>query len=464
MSERLHPSTLSRLPALVRRPPARAASTPPGVVHLGLGAFHRAHQAVVYDALAALGDDRWGVFGVAMRSSAVIDALRPQGQLYAVEIASAAESYWQVVGTLRDTANAALEPERVIAAMAAPSTRWITLTVTEKAYTPELARFLVQGLQARARAGAPGVTVASCDNLSSNGDQLRALCLSAARELDTDTARWIEQHCRFPNSMVDRIVPQSDARVLHAAEQALGQQDQAALSTEGFWEWAIQRDQLDPADAQALASVGVMVVDDVKAFEEAKLRMLNGVHSAIACIGAVVPQNTVRETVSLPWVREFVRGFLDEVAPVVRRPHADVYRDALLQRFVNPALHHRCHQIAMDGSVKITQRWVPATLALLALHRPIPHLTLATACWARYWQGQDEQGQPYGFSDPYAKELQAHVAAARDADECLDCLMHFEPIWGTELPRNTAWLEAVRRDFHRIREQGLQRALSSLSA
>lgn len=464
MTGRLHPDTLAQLPAAVRRPPHRDPSTPPGVVHLGLGAFHRAHQAVVYDALAALGDDRWGVFGVAMRSSAVIDALRPQGQLYAVDIASTTESYWQVIGAVRDTANAALEPERVIAAMAAPSTRWITLTVTEKAYTPELAHLLVQGLQARVRAGAPGVTVASCDNLSSNGDQLRELCLSAARSLDADTARWIEQHCRFPNSMVDRIVPQSDDRVLNAAHQALGLQDLAALSTEGFWEWAIQRDRLDPADAEALARVGVMVVDDVKAFEEAKLRMLNGVHSAIACIGAVVPQNTVRETVSLPWVREFVRGFLDEVAPVVRRPHTDAYRDALLQRFVNPALHHRCHQIAMDGSVKITQRWVPASLALMALNRPTPHLTMATACWVRYWQGRDEQGQAYGFSDPYAAELQALVSRARDDDDCVQSLLHFEPIWGAELPRQPGWMAAVQHDYRRIRQQGLQATLSGLSA
>ena len=463
MTRRLNAAALSSLPAAVRRPPARSA-VPPGVVHLGLGAFHRAHQAVVYDALAALGDERWGVFGVAMRSPALVESLREQDHYYAVEIASRAEAWWQVIGALRDTAVAAVEPQRVVEAMAAPSTRWITLTVTEKAYNPALAQFIVQGLQARHARGLSGVTVASCDNLSSNGDQLRALCLDAARSLDPALASWVEQHCRFPNSMVDRIVPQSDERVRQAALQALGVEDQAPLSTEGFWEWAIERSQLEPVDADALARVGVMVVDDVKAFEEAKLRMLNGVHSAIACIGAVVPQNTVRETVSLPWVREFVRGFLDEVAPVVRRPNTAAYRDALLTRFVNPALHHRCHQIAQDGSVKITQRWVPATLALQALGKSTPYLIMATACWARYWLAQDEQGQAYDFNDPYTQQLRALVAAARDDDDLLERLLHFEPIWGTDLPRSPGWFAAVKRDFGQIRAQGIQAAVSGLAA
>ena len=463
MRRGLNAAALTGLPAAVRRPPVRAAVAP-GVVHLGLGAFHRAHQAVVYDALAALGDNRWGVFGVAMRSPDLVAALRAQDHYYAVEIASRAESWWQVIGALRDTAVAATEPQRVVDAMAAPSTRWITLTVTEKAYNLALAQFMVQGLQARHAHGLPGVTVASCDNLSSNGDQLRALCLEAARAIDNNLANWIDQQCRFPNSMVDRIVPQSDERVRQAAQQALGLEDQAPLSTEGFWEWAIERSQLEPADADALARVGVMVVDDVKAFEEAKLRMLNGVHSAIACIGAVVPQNTVRETVSLPWVREFVRGFLDEVAPVVRRPHTDAYRDALLTRFVNPALHHRCHQIAQDGSVKITQRWVPATLALQALGKSTPYLIMATACWVRYWLAKDEQGHAYDFNDPYTQPLRALVAAARDDDDLLDRLLHFEPIWGTELPRTTGWVTAVKRDFATIQSQGIQAAVSGLSA
>lgn len=463
MSQRLHAGALSQLPATVRRPPARASSAA-GVVHLGLGAFHRAHQAVVYDALAALGDDSWGVFGVAMRSPDLVAALRAQDHYYAVEIASRAESWWQVIGALRETAVAATEPQRVVEAMAAPATRWITLTVTEKAYNPTLAQLIVQGLKARHARGLPGVTVASCDNLSSNGDQLRALCLEAARAIDTALATWIDRQCRFPNSMVDRIVPQSDARVRQAALQALGVEDHAPLSTEGFWEWAIERSQLEPADAEALARVGVMVVDDVKAFEEAKLRMLNGVHSAIACIGAVVPQNTVRETVSLPWVREFVRGFLDEVAPVVRRPNTDAYRDALLTRFVNPALHHRCHQIAQDGSVKITQRWVPATLALQALGQPTPYLIMATACWVRYWLAKDEQGQAYDFNDPYTEPLQAMVAAARNDDDLLDRLLHFEPIWGTELPRSAGWLAAVKHDFAKIQAQGIQAAVAGLSA
>lgn len=183
----------------------------PGVVHLGLGAFHRAHQAVIFDSLLRGGDLRCGVQGVAMRAVKLADALAGQDGLYTVRIASAQGRRWQMIGAVLATGVAAREPGRVIAAIAAPGTRWVTLNVTEKGYGAELAELLVKGLAARKAAGLGGLTIASCDNLTDNGRKLRQLCLDAAAQTDAALASWIASVCAFPNSMVDRIVPAATA-------------------------------------------------------------------------------------------------------------------------------------------------------------------------------------------------------------------------------------------------------------
>ena len=244
--------------------PAYPRSGAPGVVHLGLGAFHRAHQALVFDRLLAGGDSRWGVLGVAMRQPALAQALAAQDHLYSVQTASAQERSWRVSGAIWRSCVAAESPQTVVQAMASPGTRWVTLTVTEKAYTPTLADLLVRGLRARRTAGLGGLTVASCDNLSGNGRQLRALCMAAANDpaqgSDDGLADWIAAHCAFPNSMVDRIVPAASSVTSAEAAQALGVPDQAALRTEAFWEWVIERNFVDDTDAATLSAVGVQVV------------------------------------------------------------------------------------------------------------------------------------------------------------------------------------------------------------
>ena len=235
-------------------------SLTPSVVHIGLGAFHRAHQAMVFDALLSRGDRRWGVLGVAMRSTQLADALQTQHGLCAVQIASVKGIHWQIPGAIVDTCVLARENATVIQAIAAPSTRWITLTVTEKGYTPELAKLIVQGLTLRHRQGLSGLTIASCDNLSHNGKRLQAACVTAAQAVPAALATWVDQVCVFPNSMVDRIVPAATPERLQAARDSLGVDDAAALGTEGFWEWVIEDRFVDPSDGPALASAGVTVV------------------------------------------------------------------------------------------------------------------------------------------------------------------------------------------------------------
>ncbi|SFN14552.1 mannitol dehydrogenase family protein [Variovorax sp. OV329] len=437
-----------------------------GVVHLGLGAFHRAHQALVYERLIAGGDLRWGVVGVAMRSTQLADALAAQDGLYSVQIADARSVRWQVPGALLRTCVAARERQQVVGAISAPSTRWITLTVTEKGYAPDLAALIVDGLAQRRAAGLPGVTVASCDNLSDNGRKLQALCLVEAASRDAKLAGWIESQCAFPNSMVDRIVPASTEAQHAAARAALGVEDQGALSTEAFWEWVIERRMADPSDASLLASVGVTVVDEVKTFEDAKLRMLNGSHTALAMIGAVQGWATIADGMALPEVRRFVHAFITRVAmPGLARPGLPAYRDALLERFANPHLHHRAHQIASDSSLKIPLRWGPALAEGLAAGRELEPLALACAAWMRYLRGEDEAGQAYAMSDPQADVLKALAGEhAGDAEGTVRALLSVASVWPAGCADDPRWAPRVLHWLRRIETAGTRAALGEVVA
>ena len=435
-----------------------------GVVHLGLGAFHRAHQAVVFDALLTAGDPRWGVLGVAIRSTELADALAAQDGLYSVQIASAKGRRWQVVGALSQTCVAAREPEQVVAAIAAPSTRWITLTVTEKAYGPELAALLVKGLAARQAAGLGGLTIASCDNLTGNGHKLRQLCLDAAQKADPALAQWMAKRCTFPNSMVDRIVPAATAQHCADAALVLGLEDACALGTEGFWEWVIENNFVDPQDAALLASAGVQVVKEVQPFEEAKLRMLNGSHTAIALMGAVMGRPTVADCVAQPDIHWFVHHLMtDVVMPQLQRPGLPAYRDALLTRFANPDLRHKVHQIASDSSLKIPLRWLPTIQARLAAGAPVEPLAFASAVWLRYLLAEDDAGQPYAISDPLGTRLQALAQQHRgDAAATVQALLALSSVWGADLPHNPQWAARVTYWLQRIHAGSVASALAEL--
>jgi fructuronate reductase len=478
---RLGSHQLSALPAFASRSGAKVVlpgpgrgEAQPGVVHLGLGAFHRAHQALVYERLIAGGDTRWGVVGVAMRSTQLADDLAAQDGLYAVQIADAGSVRWEIPGALLRTCVAARERQQVVDAIAAPAARWITVTVTEKGYAPDLASLIVDGLARRQEAGLPGVTVASCDNLSDNGRQLQALCRSeaAARDAARDTARvttlsaWIEARCAFPNSMVDRIVPAATQAQRDAAAAALGVEDRGALSTEAFWEWVIERRMADPSDAEPLARAGVTVVEDVKPFEDAKLRMLNGSHTALAMIGAVQGWATVADGMALPGVRRFVHAFMTRVAmPGLSRPGLPAYRDALLERFANPHLHHRVHQIANDSSLKIPLRWGPALLDGLAAGREMEPLALACAAWMRYLRGEDESGRAYVMSDPQADALQTLARRhAGDAQATVHALLSVAAIWPAGCADHPQWALRVAHWLRRIESACIAAALDEVVA
>ena len=460
----LSAATLRTLPASVDTPAYDRTSHAPGVVHLGLGAFHRAHQAMVFDQLLAGGDTRWGIHGVGMTRPDLVNQLHAQDGLYAVRVADGQGVKWQVPGALWRTNVAATERDAVVQAIATPSTRWLTLTVTEKGYTPVLGQLLLDGLRLRQQAGLPGITIASCDNLQGNGHKLQALVKAATPAQDTELLRWLDAQCAFPCSMVDRIVPAATPEVMAAAHEALGLQDHCALSTEGFWEWVIEDRFADPTDAPLLQSAGVRVTGDVHSYEEAKLRMLNGSHSAMALMGAVTGRPFIASCIGVPHIRTFVHQLMSrEVAPHLSRSDWADYRDALIARFGNPYLKHSVHQIATDSSQKIPQRWPPSVLGQIAHGASFEHHALAAAVFLRYTLGVDEQGQTYALNDPQAESLMALGAAQRTKPEaCVRALLAREDLWGNALPSNAAWISRVTHWHQQVLQHGVDVAIQQL--
>lgn len=406
MSPRLSSATLPGVPAGVVRPGYDRTAQAAGIVHFGIGAFHRAHQAWYTDLAMAAGDADWGILGVSLRSPSVARQMNPQDGLYTVTECSAQGNATRIVGSVQRVIVASEDGEAVIGALAAPETRIVTFTITEKGYCraadgsldPFLAHagsiypFLEAGLRRRRDSGLPGLTLLSCDNLAHNGRQLERLTAEYLTQVDPALARWVARECTFPCSMVDRIVPATTAADRKAVAAAIGLEDDGAVMTEPFSQWVIE-DRFAGAHP-GWERVGADLVSDVAPYEAAKLRMLNGAHSALAYLGLENGHSFVHEAVSDPAIRPLVERLMRvEALPTISAaPGQDLnaYADALLERFGNPALNHRLIQIAMDGSQKVPQRWLETLAENRALGRECPAILAALAAWLRHVRGDNE--------------------------------------------------------------------------
>ncbi len=468
MTQRLSPALLPTLPAAIERPAYDRAALADGVVHLGLGAFHRAHQAAYLDAVAARGDMRWGIVGVSLRSPAVRDALAPQDGLYTLVERDAAGERARIMAPLKRTLVAPEAPGAVVAAMAQPSVRLVTVTVTEKGYglardrgeldasDPGVAAdmaslgrprtavgFIVAALNARRDAGLPPFTAISCDNLPDNGALLRDAVLAMAGAHDAGLAEWIAGYGAFPSSMVDRIVPATTPEAIAAHAAKHGYRDEALVETERFSQWVLQ-DRF-AGERPDLAAVGVTLAEDVAPWEEAKLRLLNGAHSTIAYLGGLSGIAHVHEFVASAERRALIERLWDESAATLD-PAAGIdvagYRAALLERFANPALRHRTMQIAMDGSQKLPQRLVAPWRARLERGLAAPTIELAVAAWMAWQRGADMHDNHFTVDDPMAETTAMAWAIAPDADSAAARLLAIREVFGDLAER---WPEAGAR-------------------
>jgi fructuronate reductase len=390
-----------------------------GVVHLGLGAFHRAHQAPVFDALIADGDVRWGITGVAMRSPDVVAALAAQDGLYSLSQRGEDEAAPRVIAALTALHVAAREPDAVIAAIAHPDTHLVTLTVTEKGYLEHgptsAAGLIARALEQRRLAGLAPLTILSCDNRADNGAVARDAVLAAALKADladVDIA-WISREVAFPSSMVDRITPATTPQMITETSERLGLFDQAPVWTEPFWQWVIE-DRFAGARPD-LARAGVQVVTDVAPWEAAKLRLLNAAHSTLAYHGLLRGHRFVHEAIADSELSALIECVWDEAATTIDRSVVDVdaYRAALRSRFANPTLHHALIQIAADGSQKLPPRLLTTMTERRARGLTSPAIAKAIAGWMMALSRIE------GLADPRLAELQAMVKDAASAEQLL---------------------------------------------
>jgi fructuronate reductase len=443
---RLSRLTMNSVPRDVALPAYDREAVTRGVVHLGLGAFHRAHQALYTEAALQGGDTRWGICGVSLRDPRMTQALAAQDLLYSVTERHGDASRTRIVGAVVQALSATNALSQVIEAIADPAVAVITSTVTEKGYgrhpatsnldtddadirhdlaNPQAPRSTLGVLAAGIRrrpAGAP-LSIVCCDNMANNGDTLRKLLVQYTGLVDPSLARRIDGDIALPNAMVDRIVPAATAQSLAWAEQRLGLRDDAAIVCEPFTQWVIEDRFAGPRPAWEDA--GALLTDDVRPYQAMKLRLLNGTHSAIAYAGQLCGLDSVSDAMADPVVGAFARGVMDDLRATVAVPAGyDVarYSGELLRRFENPALAHRTQQIAMDGTQKIPVRWLPAQRESVAAGIERPHLERALALWLHYLASErSDSGAQLAVSDPGAPALAARL---RDAHSELDAVQH----------------------------------------
>ncbi len=459
---RLNDAALHQLPADVARPGYSRPTLRTGIVHLGMGAFHRAHQAVFTDDCLNAGETDWGIAAASLRSPDTRDALAPQDGLYALALRENASQSLRVIGAIRRTFVAPEDPGALLAAMADPAVRIVSLTVTEKGYTANIADgdlrlddpgvqhdlahphrpqtalgFVAQALAMRRAAGIMPFTLLSCDNLPDNGHFLRNVLGQFATSRDADFGRYVIDEVACPSCMVDRIVPATTDADRDTIAARLGMRDAWPVVAEPFFQWVIE-DRF-PGGRPEWERAGVEFAPDVGPYEAMKLRLLNGAHSTIAAMGRISGHVTVAEAFGNPVIRQFITAYWAEVAPTIA-PGTDVagYTTRLLTRFDNTALHHKTAQIAMDASLKVPQRIVAPLRELVAAGRPTQMLCFALVAWIRSCQGTDEAGALMSMPDPQLQAWSGLPGAGVPVADTVRAYLGFSPVFGLGLSPDIA--------------------------
>ncbi len=484
----LNPANLSQLQSGIALPIYDRSVLPQHTVHMGVGGFHRAHQAVYLDDLMHLPElERWGECGVGVLTSdsRMRDALKPQDCLYTVVERSAETQVARVIGSLVDYVYAPAERETAIERIADPACRILSLTITEGGYFiddatgafndthPEIQHDLAHpqapvsslGLMAlaldrRRVRNLPPLTVMSCDNLQGNGDVIKRVFEAFTDLRNPDLRRWISDNVAFPNSMVDRITPATTAADIALVSGSFGIDDAWPVVTEPFRQWVIE-DQF-ATGRPPWERVGAEIVSDVAPYETMKMRLLNGSHLAMAYLGAIAGFTYVHEIMQDPLYLSFVREFMEEVTPVVPLiPGTSIpqYKTTLIARFSNPTINDQVTRICSEGSAKMP-KWVLPSIEELADRRaPTPLLSLVIAGWIHYLgREQDERGKPLQIIDARALEL---TAICRGILSDPRPMLAVKSIFGDVLPANLAFVVEVEQALQSLRQKGASATIRS---
>ncbi|WP_216825876.1 mannitol dehydrogenase family protein [Sulfitobacter sp. SK012] len=468
----------------------RSGHTPKvGIVHLGPGAFFRGFNAVYTDEATELAGGDWGIVAVSLRSPTARDQLKPQGNVF-TSVTLAPEG-WEprIIHSIAQTLVAPEDPQAVVAAMADPNIKIVSLTITEKGYctqpsTGELdlehadiahdllhpdqpksaVGFIVAALDARRTAGVKPFTVLSCDNLPSNGALARAIVLEFARQRNGELADWIARTTTFPATMVDRITPATTNDDIAKLADITGYDDQACVFHEGFRQWVIEDDFVEGRPAWDM--IGAKMVASVAAHEMMKLRCLNGTHSTLAYLGYLAGYDTIAQTVADPDFEVLCNTlWRDEIIPTLKQPDGEdlsAYCAALMARYKNTAIRHRTWQIAMDGSQKLPQRLLGTIADDLNMGCDPKGLALAVAGWMRYVGGQDENGGPIDVRDPLALALKNASEGAKTNADKVSALLAFHDIFPSTLAVDHRFCDLVTKAYGGIAEGGAKAAVRAL--
>ncbi|MFB8190997.1 mannitol dehydrogenase family protein [Microbacterium sp. NPDC055988] len=464
-----------------------------GMLHLGLGSFHRAHQAVYTAAALQTAGGDWGIIGVASRSRSIVDALHAQDFLYSVATIAPGSTSLTIPGVHTDAFVGAEQPERVIAHIADPGIRIVTLTVTENgySYSPATQHLdlddvsvradlrggaarstigqLARGLQARAAAGGAPISILSCDNLSANGAHTEKLVREFLQELPgsegADTLAFLDRAVTFPSSMVDRIVPATTAELRTRVSTLLGARDDIPVPAEPFTMWAIE-DRF-AGGRPAWEAGGAVFTDEVGRYEQMKVRLLNGTHSLIAYLGALSGVGTIPEAIGLDGIESAARAVLrDEYEPSIEVPSGvDIraYESELFERWANSALGHRTSQVGTDGSVKLRQR-IPEPALRVLRDGGMPHLIALTvagylSCIAPL-PGFDPGLHAAAMTDGARERLAGFASTARDGRELAQRVIGELHLFGEGLGSQDAFIARVGELVDIIRRRGVDAAIA----
>jgi mannitol 2-dehydrogenase len=459
-----------------------------GVVHFGVGGFHRAHQAMYHDRLMNDGKAReWGICGVGVMPAdqRMKEALDEQDGLYTLVVKHADGTYEpRVIGAITEYLFAPDDPEAVIEKLASPSTRIVSLTVTEGGYsidqitgeftpTGDVARdlepgaaprttfgYVTEGLRRRRERGLEPFTVMSCDNLQGNGELSRRAFSAFARLRDPELGEWVGREVRFPNSMVDRITPVTTDEDRAEVRERFGIDDRWPVVCEPFTQWVLE-------DSFSLGrppyeDAGVQVVEDVEPYELMKLRLLNASHQALCYFAYLDGYRLVHDAAQDPLYRAFLRGYMDEEGTPTLAPvpgvDLDEYKATLIERFSNPEVRDTIARLCAESSDRIPKWLLPVVRRQLETGGPIERSAAVVASWARYAEAVDEHGESIEVVDRLRDSL---LPIARRQREDPDAFIANRELFGdlVDVPR---FVEAYRSALRSLHERGARATLESI--
>ena len=460
------------------------------IVHIGFGAFHRAHQALYTNEMLEKTDSDWGICEVNIFGGELIKQLRLQEHRYLVAEKGAEETVIKMIGSIKESCHPNLDGiQSVIDKMTEEQVAIVSLTITEKGYCVDHATgqldqsnpliehdllhphepksaigYIVEALRLRRERGINAFTVMSCDNVQENGHIAKAAVLGFANLLDKDLAQWIESNVTFPCTMVDRIVPAATNETLDEIAELAGAYDPCAIACEPFRQWVIEDNFVQGRPDWNVA--GAEFVKDVVPFEEMKLRMLNGSHSFLAYLGYLGGYAHISDTMTNPDYRKAAFDMMIKAQAITlnmpKGTDLEGYAHLLIERFSNPSLKHQTWQIATDGSQKIPQRMGGSLRFHLENGSDYKWLTMGIAGWMRYVGGVDEKGNAIDIRDPLAETFAAINFKHQDSAAKVKALLSIETIFDKALLENAAFVKQLIDAYQLVTIKGARYAVASL--